>query len=75
MRSLMFLYAFCLFAIAQGKLYYQDKIKNYYMCWTYMNCISDGQMAREMKNCLDFLKQNVNLLRVFQNSFSSANYF
>ncbi|GBO17590.1 hypothetical protein AVEN_57972-1, partial [Araneus ventricosus] len=57
MTTLMFLCAFCLFAIAQGELHYQEKIKDHYKCWTYMNCISDGQMARKMESCLDFVKQ------------------
>ncbi|GBN06600.1 hypothetical protein AVEN_226362-1 [Araneus ventricosus] len=65
MRSLMLLCAFCLFAIVQGQLIYRDKIKNYYKCWTHMNCISDGSMARKMESCLDFLKPREKVLELY----------
>ncbi|GBO21230.1 hypothetical protein AVEN_269369-1, partial [Araneus ventricosus] len=56
MRFLKLLCAFWLFAIVEGQMFNPENFKNQYKCWTYMNCISDGPMARKMESCLDLLE-------------------
>ncbi|GBM36390.1 hypothetical protein AVEN_234781-1 [Araneus ventricosus] len=56
MRSLMFLCSLWLFAIVLGQMPNSENFKNHYKCMTYMNCISDGPMARKMESCLDLLQ-------------------
>ncbi|GBM88872.1 hypothetical protein AVEN_134135-1 [Araneus ventricosus] len=66
MKSLMLMCALSMFAIVQGQMFDRNNMQNYYKCWTYMNCISDGPMARRMETCLYLLKPVMKNTRIAQ---------
>ncbi|KAF8777118.1 uncharacterized protein LOC129974906 [Argiope bruennichi] len=45
-----------LFAIIQGLIIKPEDLDDYYECWTYAKCFSDGPPAENMENCVKIMK-------------------